>query len=202
MKHWLIQQFNNIKRLLFAHPIDETTVPTLMQNIKWEDIETIQGYQLMLAQWDDIAQMEEIQSKGYDGYIAWRQQDFMKDWQRNPYALYIVLKNKDKIIAMISGRILYKGGHISHVIVLPEYQGQGLGKLLVMQFQKIAMDLQSQRITLEVRKNNEIAQNLYRNLGFKVISEQPNYYYNNGETAVIMNWETRGTLNELSSSPH
>jgi ribosomal-protein-alanine N-acetyltransferase len=44
----------------------------------------------------------------------------------------------------------------------------------------------SDRVTLEVRVSNAVAQNLYRKYGFREEGVRPRYYSDNGEDAYIM----------------
>jgi ribosomal-protein-alanine N-acetyltransferase len=41
-------------------------------------------------------------------------------------------------------------------------------------------------VTLEVRRSNHGALDLYRNLGFRAVGIRPNYYVDEGEDAVVM----------------
>jgi len=51
-----------------------------------------------------------------------------------------------------------------------------------------AMEANSKKIYLEVRESNLEAQNLYKGFGFKVVSKRKNYYQDNNETALIMEY--------------
>ena len=69
---------------------------------------------------------------------------------------------------------------------LPRYQSKGLGQWLVSEWLSIAKQFKTKQITLEVRESNQRAQKLYQKMGFQVIDQRENYYYNNHETALIM----------------
>ena len=56
--------------------------------------------------------------------------------------------------------------NIHDVIVLEEYRGKGVGKRLMEAVEAIAIERQCSRITLEVREDNEVAQSLYKKMGF------------------------------------
>ena len=58
---------------------------------------------------------------------------------------------------------------------------------------KIAYDIGAQRITLEVRVSNAVAQNLYRKYGFTVVGTRRRYYSDNNEDAYIMTTEDINT---------
>jgi ribosomal-protein-alanine N-acetyltransferase len=40
--------------------------------------------------------------------------------------------------------------------------------------------------TLEVRRSNEAALNLYKGFGFRAVGIRPNYYADEGEDAIVM----------------
>jgi ribosomal-protein-alanine N-acetyltransferase len=49
-------------------------------------------------------------------------------------------------------------------------------------------------VTLEVRASNEIAQELYKKYGFRVVGRRPRYYSSDGEDAIIMSTDNIGSL--------
>jgi ribosomal protein S18 acetylase RimI-like enzyme len=57
--------------------------------------------------------------------------------------------------------------NIHDVIVLKEYRGKGIGRQLMTAIVSEAENRGSSRVTLEVRKDNPPAQNLYKSLGFE-----------------------------------
>jgi ribosomal-protein-alanine N-acetyltransferase len=79
--------------------------------------------------------------------------------------------------------------HITTIATHPDYRGRGLGELLLCSMTKIAYDIAAQRITLEVRVSNTVAQNLYRKYGFVVVGTRRRYYSDNNEDAYIMTTE-------------
>lgn len=56
--------------------------------------------------------------------------------------------------------------NIHDVFVLPEYRGGGVGRAMVDHVNRIAAEKKCCKVTLEVRRDNEVAQGLYRSLGF------------------------------------
>jgi len=58
--------------------------------------------------------------------------------------------------------------------------------LLLRRLQRTAVEHGSRSMTLEVRVTNEVAQNLYKKLGFKPSGLRPRYYTDNQEDALIM----------------
>jgi ribosomal protein S18 acetylase RimI-like enzyme len=65
--------------------------------------------------------------------------------------------------------------NIHDVIVLKEYRGKGIGRQLMNAVISEAENRGSNRVTLEVRKDNPTAQNLYQSLGFE--DTDPSMFY-------------------------
>jgi ribosomal-protein-alanine N-acetyltransferase len=81
--------------------------------------------------------------------------------------------------------------HLTLLAVHPEYQGQGLGQLLLYTLLKNAQERGLERATLEVRASNQEALSLYKKFGFKIAGRRKGYYQKTGEDALIL-W--RGDL--------
>lgn len=76
---------------------------------------------------------------------------------------------------------------ITRVAVGKNYRQQGLGTFLMVQAKKLAEEMGSHFMTLEVRESNRAARSLYEKLGFKNLGIRP-HYYENKENAVMMEW--------------
>lgn len=66
--------------------------------------------------------------------------------------------------------------NIHDLIVLKPHRGKGVGRLLMGAAIKKAEEKGCCRLTLEVRKDNAVAQNLYRDLGFAEASPPMHYW--------------------------
>jgi ribosomal protein S18 acetylase RimI-like enzyme len=62
--------------------------------------------------------------------------------------------------------------HITLLAIYPDYQRQGLGKLLLYKLLEKAVQRQLERATLEVRVSNQSAIALYEHFGFRVAGER------------------------------
>jgi len=78
--------------------------------------------------------------------------------------------------------------HILDVAVHPEARRKGVGRLLLEDCASMARESDSVSISLEVRRSNEGARALYRDLGFEIIGERPRYYVADREDAVVLEW--------------
>jgi [ribosomal protein S18]-alanine N-acetyltransferase len=87
--------------------------------------------------------------------------------------------------------------HITLLGIHPDYQRQGLGKLLLTALLDQARKIDMARSTLEVRASNQVAINLYEKYGFQTVGRRKKYYQDNNEDGVIM-W--RGGLQHPANS--
>lgn len=85
--------------------------------------------------------------------------------------------------------VLVDEAHITNIAVRQQYQGRGLGELLLIATIDLARELKASVMTLEVRASNLIAQNLYSKYGFTHAGVRRGYYLDDHEDAVIMSTE-------------
>jgi [ribosomal protein S18]-alanine N-acetyltransferase len=88
--------------------------------------------------------------------------------------------------------------HITLLGIHPQYQRQGLGKLLLSALLDKARKIEMARATLEVRASNQGAIDLYEKYGFQTVGRRKKYYQDNDEDGVIM-W--RGGLQHPANAP-
>jgi ribosomal-protein-alanine N-acetyltransferase len=84
--------------------------------------------------------------------------------------------------------------HITILAVHPEYQRQGLGKLLLYALLRDARRRNLEWATLEVKPSNQAALSVYHKFGFTEAGRRRGYYKDTGEDALIL-W--RGGLQTL-----
>ena len=105
---------------------------------------------------------------------------FHKELKLNTYSKIIAYKENNDIVGFCVYDLIYERIEIEYIGVSEAFRGQNIGYKLL----KYIIDTYNLEISLEVNKNNEIAINLYKKLGFKVVTERKNYY--NGEDAYLM----------------
>ncbi len=82
--------------------------------------------------------------------------------------------------------------HVMNVAVDPELRRQGIARALLGQLYERVGEPNAQ-FTLEVRRSNRAAIELYESDGFRTAGLRRRYYQDNGEDALIM-WRTPSTL--------
>jgi [ribosomal protein S18]-alanine N-acetyltransferase len=82
--------------------------------------------------------------------------------------------------------------HIMNIAVEPDLRRRGIASALLAELYRRAGDASAQ-FTLEVRRSNQAAIELYQRDGFRIAGLRRRYYQDNGEDALIM-WRTPATL--------
>jgi [ribosomal protein S18]-alanine N-acetyltransferase len=118
---------------------------------------------------------------------AWSLDSFEYEMSENKFAIYYISETEDKEIVGYCGlwQILDEG-HITNVAVKPEYRGSGLAQEIVATLIRRSMKSGIKTFTLEVRKSNQTAINLYKKFGFIEAGIRKGYYSDNNEDALIM----------------
>ena len=107
---------------------------------------------------------------------------------KNSNNYYIVARASEKIIGYCAISYVMDSADITSIVVSKEYTRQGIASLLLENVLSFSRENGIKTITLEVRKSNIPAQNLYSKFEFKKISERKKYY-DNIEDAYIMQKE-------------
>ena len=115
----------------------------------------------------------------------WSRDAFVSE-MKNVAARYLVAEKDGKVIGYAGAWIILDESHITNIAVLKEERGQGIGRQLTHGLMQYLSNLGAAYATLEVRKSNEVAQNLYKSLGFIKLGVRKRYYEDNGEDALIM----------------
>lgn len=116
----------------------------------------------------------------------WSRYSFTCELQDNSISHYIVAKRGDEIVGYAGMWIILEEAHVTNIGVRPSFRGKGIGELLLRTLMFMARHRGATKMTLEVRKSNYIAQNLYSKLGFEPVGIRPEYYVDDHEDAVIM----------------
>ncbi|MCL6587152.1 MAG: ribosomal protein S18-alanine N-acetyltransferase [Anoxybacillus sp.] len=118
--------------------------------------------------------------------LPWSREAFYNELVHNRYAKYVVMEHDGRLVGYCGMWVVIDEAHITNVAVLPEYRGKKLGEALMRRMMEMAKQLGAATMTLEVRVSNEVAQSLYRKLGFLNGGIRKRYYPDNQEDALVM----------------
>jgi len=103
-----------------------------------------------------------------------REIEYLDD--NNPFVRYIEYVKDEKKIGYLKYSHIYDRIEIDDFYVEVEERGKGIGNKLMSYVVWKAIDKHVINITLEVRKSNNIAINLYKKFGFREVALRKSYY--------------------------
>lgn len=99
---------------------------------------------------------------------------------------YVMRTNEGHVAAFCTCWLIVDELHINAIAVRPEQRRQGLARAMMEHVLRDAAGSGAKRATLEVRRSNTAAIELYETLGFAVEAERSGYYPNPPEDALIL----------------
>jgi ribosomal-protein-alanine N-acetyltransferase len=173
-------------------------------------------YVIRPMEYEDISQVAQIDREAFPGEWVFRSQSAYKRDLDNPSVRYIVactqgdmsesqrqamhkvpwfkrlfgddrnVDTPENIVGFSGFWMMMHEAHIIAIGVRDSYRRLGIGEGLLIATIELAQILNANVVTLEVRASNEIAQELYKKYGFRVVGRRPKYYSSDGEDAIIM----------------
>lgn len=140
------------------------------------------NYRLMTVK--DIPSVVDIEAESFA--TPWTAEIFEHEMTGNNYAHYIVATCEEEVIGHCGMWIVLDECHITNIAVLKKYRGNGIGEQLLRESIALCKEMAVLTMTLEVRVSNEVAQNMYRKLGFQDGGIRKNYYTDDREDALVM----------------
>lgn len=95
----------------------------------------------------------------------WHNKENLKKQLNSSSIIFNMIEIDNISIGILTVKIKDKNFHISRLYVLPEFQGQGVGKYTI---NNLINKYEIDEITLDVEISNKNAINFYKNLGFKI----------------------------------
>lgn len=136
------------------------------------------------AEAKDVATIEKLEQCCFSQ--PWSYESIYQDIVENDRSVYIVAETEGQVIGYAGLWIIVDEGHITNVAVSPDYRRNSVANTIITALLMVTEDMGVKRHTLEVRKSNQAAINLYEKHGFEVAGERKGYYEDNGEDALIM----------------
>lgn len=134
----------------------------------------------------DAARCAELETQLFDGDDPWPERSFLAELAAK-HINYVAARADDKLVAY--GGIARLGRkwpyeyEIHTIGVDPAYQGQGIGRALLIKLIEFA---DGGVIFLDVRTDNEVAIALYESVGFVSVAFRKRYYRASGADAYTM----------------
>jgi ribosomal-protein-alanine N-acetyltransferase len=128
---------------------------------------------------------------------------FTNPWTRGMYlhelekweGCYLTARSDGRLVAYGGALLILDEAHVMTLAVLEDLRRRGLGARLLLELIRSAEGMGARFFTLEVRRSNRAAIELYARFGFQIMGERKHYYLDNMENALIM-WTEDITTNE------
>jgi ribosomal-protein-alanine N-acetyltransferase len=148
-------------------------------------------YRLRAMRLSDISRVMVIERLIFP--TPWKASAYEYEVAQNRLARYKVLTAQisdtpEQIVGYAGLWKLSDEAHVSTIGIHPDWQGKGLGELLLLDLLFVSFNISAALTTLEVRKSNTVAQALYEKYGFETVGERLRYYQGT-EDALIMTVE-------------
>jgi ribosomal-protein-alanine N-acetyltransferase len=133
---------------------------------------------------DDLDRVVEIENSAF--LTPWSRSSFEAELADNSKAHYLVACDGQNVVGYIGAWFIFEEAHITNIAVDKPCRGRGVGDALLSGFIDYCRDRTIKRMTLEVRKSNDIAIALYKKHGFRILGVRKGYYIDTGEDAWLM----------------
>ncbi len=133
-------------------------------------------YHIRLATEHDLKELVRLEMVAFETDRFTKDQiDYLLTESR---ATTFVLEHKSSVVgaACVLWRKSHQGARLYNLAVDPEYQGKGFGVKLLNECELEAARRGCEKMTLEVRKDNDKAIRFYEKQGFTVLRSMPDYY--------------------------
>lgn len=136
---------------------------------------------------NEVKAMAEIESLTFtDGCYTYDQ--LVYEYKDNPFAKTLLAYNDNELVGFLIYMITFNSATIIQIAVHPKFQRQRIGSALLKEMETILKSKgygEIESVTLEVRKKNKPAYNLYAKHGYQDVCVKPKYYAN-GDDAIYM----------------
>ncbi len=92
----------------------------------------------------------------------------------------------EAVVGVVVFWLVHDEVHVLNVAVAPEARRRGVARALMHEAERRGAERGARLATLEVRRSNDAALELYRSLGYRRVGVRPRYYAEEGEDAIVM----------------
>jgi ribosomal-protein-alanine N-acetyltransferase len=137
----------------------------------------------------DAEMMAELEKSCFS--LPWSLQSVRSELE-NPIGLYLGAFIEGRLAGYAGMQLILDEGYITNIAAAPALRRLGIAGRLMAGLMAVARERGLSFVTLEVRKSNIPAQNLYIKHGFVAVGTRKNYYDEPKEDAVIMTRQFTG----------
>ncbi|MBI2711343.1 MAG: ribosomal protein S18-alanine N-acetyltransferase [Bdellovibrio sp.] len=144
-----------------------------------------QKWSLRPATEEDLENVSRIEAKVHPA--PWGIQHFRSELTK-PYSQFLLMTDDatdQEVAGYIVGWFLFDECQILNVAVSLPFRGLGFAKAMIRKLVTLAVNKNLRKVSLEVRKSNLPAIQLYQSMGFVIVQIRKSFY-SNGEDAYFM----------------
>jgi ribosomal-protein-alanine N-acetyltransferase len=139
---------------------------------------------------EDLSRVSEIERSGFAH--PWSE-DLLRRELAHAWSVTLVAADseadaagREVLLGFIVFWLVHDEVHVLNIAVAEEARRRGIGRALMLEAADEGRRRGARLATLEVRRSNYPAIELYRTLGYRQIGIRPNYYADEGEDAIVM----------------
>jgi ribosomal-protein-alanine N-acetyltransferase len=145
-------------------------------------------FEILPMREQDLDQVMEIEHASFRA--PWSRQVFAEELERD-WAYVDVVRDRDtsgrsSVAAFCNYWLVRDEVHILNVASHPDYRRRGHAARLMAHVVDFAKRHRCRYVTLEVRRSNEAAIEMYKSFDFCPVGIRPNYYVEDNEDAIVM----------------
>ena len=133
---------------------------------------------------EHIAEINELEKLCFS--LPWSRQALISQLPDAPHLPLAALRDDGQVLGYVGMMYVLDEGYISNVAVSPEHRRLGIADALINALIDRANEKDLSFVTLEVRKSNVPAIELYIKNGFSEVGQRKNYYTKPTEDAILM----------------
>ncbi len=137
---------------------------------------------------DDLSRVVEIEETGFRN--PWSRELLERElghaWSTILLAVELEEAGAERILGYVVFWLVHDEVHVLNIATALEARRRGVGRALMCAAHEHGRRRGAALATLEVRRSNAPAIELYRSLGYRHVGVRPNYYQEEGEDAIVM----------------
>lgn len=146
------------------------------------------GYTIRQMAAEDLSAVMLLEQASFKNH--WSQDLLKRELQHEWSTILLVEEEREadgpELLGLAIFWIVHDEVHVLNVATAPKHRRRGVARAVMDEVLARGRAKRCTLATLEVRKSNEAALQLYRAFGFRPVGIRPNYYVDEGEDAVVM----------------
>ncbi|MFP2959557.1 ribosomal protein S18-alanine N-acetyltransferase [Myxococcus sp. 1LA] len=146
------------------------------------------GYSIRQMTVEDLPAVMLLEKAAFKN--PWSQDLLKRELQHEWSTILLVEEEREgkapELLGLAIFWIVHDEVHVLNVATAPQHRRRGVARAVMDEVLARGRAKRCTLATLEVRKSNEAALQLYRTYGFRAVGIRPNYYVDEGEDAVVM----------------